>query len=427
MASHVVMVDAFGQSGIKALDRAARKYRTTFVRAPGDNENRYAGPTTDEVLSRVTQVISIEDTTNEAELVKTLAAVHAESPIDAVFTTLHPVTLPLARAAATLGLRGTNVRGVERGSIKHLGRARLDECGVPSIKYAAIEHPDQVRGIADRIGFPMVVKPSGGVGKIFAQVAHTPAELTACVENYFAERAAVPRIYRRAMEGALVAEEYMRGRMVSVEVVAGSGGCFVLAIEDRRRCNYNEILELGTALPATLTPDEERELTAYALDVVKALELDIGIFHVEIMLTPSGPRLIEANPRMHGAPRAMSHSTGIDVHDLLVEVHLGNPVTLPAIGRRPVAMIGVASTVDTVMPKVDLGWLDSYRPRLLDVMLRPKPGDPISRLRGNRDGMGLFIVTAESAQEVEQLGTEILDRLEATLGFELARGHSGST
>jgi biotin carboxylase len=421
------MVDAFGQSGIKALDRAARKYRTTFVRSPGDNENRYAGPATDEVLSRVTNVITIEDTTNEVELRKTLASVHAEAPIDSVFSTLHPVVLPLARAAHALGLRFTNVKGVERGAIKHLGRARLDECGIPSIKYVAIEHTEDLRNVADQIGFPMVVKPSGGVGKIFTQLVHTPAELAACVASYFADRAAAPRIYRRGLEGALVAEEYMRGRMVSVEVVAGNGGPRVLAIEGRRRCNYNEILELGTALPAPLAPDEEHQLRTYALDVVNALELDLGIFHIEIMLTPAGPRLIEANPRMHGAPRAMAHSIGIDVHELLVEVHLGKPIDLPALGRKPVAMVGLASSVDTVMPAVDLSWLDSYRPRLLDLMFRPKPGDKISRLRGNRDGMGLFVITAETTAELEPLATEILDRMEATLGFELARGHAGTT
>src|SRR5688572_32361387 len=256
--THVVMVEAYGPGAIVALDRAAQKYQATFIRAHGEHEKRYVGPKTDAVLAKV-NVVTLEDTTDEHQLERALAALHAERPIDAVFSMFHPVVLPLARATARLGLPFTNVTAVERASIKHLARARLVECGVPSIRYASIDEPSEAAAAAERIGFPLVVKPSGGVGKSFATIVRDREQMMTAVEGYFANRGSAGPMFRRGLEGSLMLEEYMEGPMVSAEVASVSADSpkAVLGIEIRKRARDNEIVELATSLPAPLSETEE--------------------------------------------------------------------------------------------------------------------------------------------------------------------------
>lgn len=418
------MVEAYGPGAIVALDCAAKQHRTAFIKSPGEHEKRYAGPKADEVLSHVERVVTIADATDVDQLERALGALHAEVPIDAVFSLFHPIVLPLSRAAQRLGIPFTDADAVELASRKHLARARLVERGIPSIRYATVNTPAEVEAAIEHVGFPLVVKPSGGVGKSFAVIVQDRARLDAAVGAYFEGRGNVAPMFRRGLGDALLLEEYMEGRMLSAEVASAGRASpkVVLGIEIRRRAKDNEVIELATSLPAPLSPDEEASVRDYVVRVVEAIGLDIGIFHIEIMLTAAGPRLIEANPRIGGVPKVLAVSAGIDVYQLLVDCHLQRPIDLPILDTKPVSLAFLASRHGGTIPtELDVSFTQRFKPHLLEFALRCKPGDIAAPVRGNSDNLGAFMVTAATHAETLVLVDQILDEAERMLGFELAR------
>src|SRR5206468_1631395 len=106
----------------------------------------------------------------------------------------------------------------------------------------------------------------------------------------------------------------------------------------RYRGNVDEVVELGGFMPARLDPATWRACEDYAVRVCRALGLDLGIFHLEIIVTADGPRLVEANPRMMGGalPLIYERFTGHSIQDHLIAVHLGSPLPVPALPERRV-------------------------------------------------------------------------------------------
>jgi predicted ATP-grasp superfamily ATP-dependent carboligase len=95
-------------------------------------------------------------------------------------------------------------------------------------------------------------------------------------------------------------EEYLNGRMLSVEAGISKGEFVVFTIGERKRYSKNEAIELGTTVPAPISIDEWNEVSKYAELLTRSINFEYGIFHIEVMLTKEGVRLIEFNPRLMG-------------------------------------------------------------------------------------------------------------------------------
>ena len=420
--THVAMIESTSP-GVHAFEAAQRRgYRTTFVRSRGAHEVLYQGALADRVFGAADEIIEVTDSADEAVLERALRDLHARHPIDAVITTWQASVVPLAHAARNLGLRFTDERAARFGAQKDLGRQRLVEAGVPSIAFAMVHDRAGARAASERIGFPLVVKPTCGVGKLFTQIVRDPAQLDEAVRAYEEDRRTAPSVLQRGFDHGLLLEEHMQGRMVSAEVGVSGGAPFVIAVTARRRARHNEILELGSTMPAPLSDDDEAATRAYALDVTRAFGLDVGMFHVEIMLTPNGPRLIELNPRIAGGslPQALGRSLGASLFDLLLDIHLGLPLRLPTAPPIPLAMIRFASRDGGVVAPHDLGWLADYEANLVELSFTAKPGQVVPAATGNLDYFGTMMIRAETAARADAIADEILDRLSLSVGFQMA-------
>ena len=71
-------------------------------------------------------------------------------------------------------------------------------------------------------------------------------------------------------------------------------------------------LSLLLSLPST---EQQRQLVSCAVSCCRGLGLQNGVFNVEMMLTPRGPRLLEVNGRMSGMYKRhwLRHLYGIDL------------------------------------------------------------------------------------------------------------------
>lgn len=420
---HIVFADT-NHAGLSTIRTAkALGYRVGLIRSP-DFRSLYVGPLADDVLATVDRIVDVEDSTDVDQLVRALATLDAEAPVDGALTVMEYTSLPLARAADRAGIRATSRRAVELARDKEACRRALDAAGIASARYARVDRLDEALAAAASIGYPVVVKPVSGVASQLAARIDDDRAL----EAYFARRdallAPLPRGMRRAAGGSMVVEEHLQGPLLSVEIGAQDGRILRFMVSGRKRASHNEVFELGTTMPAGMPASVRAEVFAYAEAVVRALGLDLGIFHIEVILTPAGPRLVEANPRLMGAslPTLYRHATGVNIHDFLARIHVGESVEDPPADalRAATSRVTAAAEDASVRPDLPPDWLARFEPSFVEHSIRVRPGQALPALVSNHESFGFFQVVADDPAASADLGDRLVRGIGDALGVRLA-------
>jgi biotin carboxylase len=120
------------------------------------------------------------------------------------------------------------------------------------------------------------------------------------------------------------AQEHVTGPLYSAEGFVEDGVPVVFAWSDRLLTPPPHVTVLGiTATTSAPTPDAADFVRA----VLAAVRYDFGAFHLQFVLSPGGPRLVELKPRLigAGAHHCVDQATGLDTADHLVARLLGEP------------------------------------------------------------------------------------------------------
>jgi biotin carboxylase len=130
------------------------------------------------------------------------------------------------------------------------------------------------------------------------------------------------------------------GPYVSVEAMAQEGRVTPLAITGKFP-TAPICRETGNFMPHHLDPDLAGRVLALAVDAASALGVRSGALHIEIKLTPSGPRIIEVNGRVGGGgiDDLYRAHRGQSLADIAVRIAMGERLELrPAVleARGPV-------------------------------------------------------------------------------------------
>ncbi|MFI1800114.1 acetyl-CoA carboxylase biotin carboxylase subunit family protein [Streptomyces sp. NPDC020379] len=343
--------------------------------------------------------------------------------VDAVLSTLSLCVLSASRLAERLGAHGTPYEAAAAARDKGRCREILRETGVPSLGFAVVTTPQQALAAAADIGYPVVIKPVSGVGKAVTSIVKDPDGLRA----HFASSAEELRTMQPGIAAELderyIVEELAVGELYSVEVAAGSERFTPLVAVGRKMGRDNPVLELGCTVPSGLPADEEAELGRYAVRVCEALGLTLGIFHVEVMQTVLGFRLVEVNPRISGGslPDSVRMATDHNVFEILVDLFLGAPAPArPLPWHRAASHTFLAAARDSVVPRdLPADWFEEFRPRLHSGWNRAEPGARLRSMKGNFDTFGMIRVVGDDADRAAREVAAVRRDIEERLGFAL--------
>jgi acetyl-CoA/propionyl-CoA carboxylase biotin carboxyl carrier protein len=207
---------------------------------------------------------------------------------------------------------------------KAASRALAHEAGVPVLPgYAGEEQSDgALRTNAERIGFPLIVKPAGGGGGKGMSVVREIAELDDAIDS--ARRLAAAAFG----DDRLILERYIEGpRHVEVQVMADAHGNVIHLGE--RDCSlqrrHQKILEES---PAPNLADEVRGALHEAAVAFARRASYVGAGTCEFLVAPVGTfGFIEMNARLQVEHPVTEAVTGLDLVELQLRVALGE--TLP--------------------------------------------------------------------------------------------------
>lgn len=302
------------------LFQAARKrgVRTVLIKENATWEKEYC----DEVLS-----LPVDNYVDFDETVAAVVDFCRRQRVGGVITTFDSAVPVMAQAAETLGLRGPSPAMAAALRDKAAMRERFAELGLPSALSILVRTLEEARAAADRIGFPVVVKPTYGTGSAGVVLAHGQSEVDAA----FTKAREVGIALSDCSD--LVVEEYLDGLEVTVDALVYEGEILFHNISD------NPELMPGPTFPEVefITPTafpEETVAAAFAANelTIKGFGLDNAVVHAEMRMTSRGPRLLELHPRPAGqrVPQIIARSLGVDLMGAAIEIALGHrPVIEP--------------------------------------------------------------------------------------------------
>ena len=163
----------------------------------------------------------------------------------------------------------------------------------------ALKTADAGQAIAwaeQRAGAPVVVKPLDSAGTDGVSICADAA----AIGNAFDAQLGRPNALHGANEQLLV-QELLQGTQLFVNSISWDGVHHVSEVwrDNKLRRGANFIYDYEELLPRH--GEQQDQVVPYVESVLDALGIRYGPAHTEVMLTDSGPVLVESGARMHGS------------------------------------------------------------------------------------------------------------------------------
>ncbi|SFA43138.1 carbamoyl-phosphate synthase large subunit [Parageobacillus thermantarcticus] len=225
-------------------------------------------------------------------------------------------------------LLGTPIEAIKRGEDREAFRALMYELGEPVPESEIITNVDEAVAFAEKIGFPIIIRPAYTLGGTGGGIAETMEQFIALVEKGLAESPITQCLIERSVAGYKEIEyEVMRDH---------TNTCITV-------CNMENVDPVGihtgdsivVAPSQTLTDEEYQMLRSSAIKIISALGI-IGGCNIQFALDPFSKRyyLIEVNPRVSRSSALASKATGYPIARIAAKLAVGytlaellNPVT----------------------------------------------------------------------------------------------------
>ena len=173
-------------------------------------------------------------------------------------------------------------------------------------KYAVVHDATKktIKNIEEKVGFPLVVKPTGLAASVLVSVCFHEDELAKALRATFRKIKKVYKERGRTSEPSIIVEEFMEGDNYSVDCYVTSRGkvyfCPFVHIKTGQSIGFDDFFGYRQMTPTRLEKDDREKGQEVAKKAIHALGLRNCTGHVELMRTTTGWKVIEVGPRIGG-------------------------------------------------------------------------------------------------------------------------------
>lgn len=343
------------------------------------------------------------DYERRAELSTVAKALHRAGLFSAAIALTEGGLLPVARLNEDLGLTGTSTRTVALLTDKWKMRKLLNESGISTVTARIGRTESDIVQFAKDLGREFIIKPIAGSSSYGIFKVADPVHDVSLAWNRMTEIGL----------SVFLMEEYLDGREISVECFSFHGRHVPLAFA--QTWLSPTFVEMGHIMPADLTPQEEESIAAVVGEFLDAVGLREGPSHIEVKLTPDGPKVLEGhNRRGGGRLNTLTRLVyGIDLERMTAAWPLGLAEELR--GRPAAFGAGVVRFFEALPGRVreiretaDEGLLGDRA----EYHVNFKLGDIVQPLRWSLDRAGYVVVHRATAQAAQRAAQGYADGLE---------------
>jgi carbamoyl-phosphate synthase large subunit len=224
-----------------------------------------------------------------------------------------PLNLAAPLAAAGVPLLGSDLETIDQAEERTRFSALLDRLGIPQPDGGMAHSIEEALTLAERIGYPVIVRPSFVIGGLAIDFCYSPEDL---VRQLAAATVVDP-------DRPVRIDRYLEG--IEVDVDAVSDGERVLIpglLEHIERAGVHSGDSVGVFPPGTVGPGDQALIVATMERIVLALGVR-GLCNAQFIVREDGVYLIEVNPRASRTVPFMSKVTGVPMVELAVRISLG--------------------------------------------------------------------------------------------------------
>ena len=229
---------------------------------------------------------------------------------------------------------GSSARSIDIASDRHLFEEFLARTGIPNPPGAAVSNLEQALNVAQRVGYPVLVRPSYVLGGRAMEIVQNATELVRYMTHAF----------EAGMGRRVLIDKYFEGREVEVDAVCDGENVLIPGImEHVERAGVHSGDSMAIYPGLTLTEAEVDTIVDYTTRIGRELQVK-GLMNIQYVVVggsayrspatnqDSGNQntqvfVIEVNPRASRTIPFISKVTGVPMIRLAIKAMLGKSIT----------------------------------------------------------------------------------------------------
>ena len=212
---------------------------------------------------------------------------------------------------------GTDAKDVDAAEDRELFDEVLQKCGIQRAAGATVYTAEEAKKVANRLGYPVLVRPSYVLGGQGMQIAISDEE----IEQFMAV------INRYEQEHPILIDKYLMGTETEVDAVCDGENILIPGImEHIERSGVHSGDSISVYPAQTLSKHVKDTIALYTKRLSEELHI-VGLINVQFIARGEQVYIIEANPRSSRTVPYISKVTGIPIVDLAARCMLGEKLT----------------------------------------------------------------------------------------------------
>ena len=284
------------------------------------------------------------------------AIVKLEKPDGAVVQFGGQTAIKLTESLMKMGVKilGTKAEDVDAAEDRELFDEILEKTKIPRAAGGTVFTAEEAKEVANRLGYPVLVRPSYVLGGQGMKIAFNDDE----IEEF------IGIINRIAQDHPILVDKYLQGKEIEVDAVCDGTDILIPGIMEHIERTGVHSGDSISVYPAPTISDHVKEtIVEYTKRLAQALHV-IGLINIQFIAMNEEVYVIEVNPRSSRTVPYISKVTGIPIVDLATKVIIGN--TIRGLGYEP----GLAPTADYIAIKMPVFSFEKIRGA--DISLGPE-------------------------------------------------------
>ena len=209
---------------------------------------------------------------------------------------------------------GTSAESIDAAEDRELFDELLEKCGIPRPSGETVFTTEEALGVAGRLGYPVLLRPSYVLGGQNMIIAHCDSD----VEEY------MEIITQQKLENPVLIDKYLMGTEVEVDAICDGTDFLIPGImEHIERAGVHSGDSISVYPAQTLSEKIKQTIITYTERLAKALNV-IGLVNIQYVVYNNDVYVIEVNPRSSRTVPYISKVTGVQMVDIATKIMMGH-------------------------------------------------------------------------------------------------------